>query len=164
MGVPQLLPLPLPPPELVSVLVCLHQDVPRRRQLLPPKELQLPLAKLLRPLVLLTVRPRLRVHVLLLRLPQQLQVVQPLKVAALVLVDLPLLVRLVLVHHVAAPGGAKVRPLHHPPVPALLLLAALPLLPLLLAGVLAGVLGKEVLRLPHQKVGTGVEWPPLAFA
>lgn len=63
-----------------------------------------------------------------------------------------------LLHHVAPTGGPKLRPLHHPPLTALLVLAALAVLPLLFPGLLPGVLGKEVLRLPHQKVGLGVEW------
>lgn len=109
---------------------------------------------MLRPLLLLAVPSWFRVHVVLVRLTQQLHVIQSLELPALVLVDLSLLVALLLLLHFVQAGGAEVCALHHAPVARLLLLVLVSWLALLLTGRTPPVLGPDELRAVHQDL-----WP-----
>lgn len=69
MGVPQFLPVSLAPPKIVAVVMGLYPNVAQCWQLSPPEKLQLPLAKLLRPFVLLRLWPWFRIYLLVVRVP-----------------------------------------------------------------------------------------------
>lgn len=57
-------------------------------------------------------------------------------VPPLVLVDLPLVVALMFLHHVPRPGGCEMSSLHHSPVACIVLLLAMARLSLMLTGVI----------------------------
>lgn len=139
LGVPQLLALALAAPELVAVLVDLHPELPGPRQLPAAEELKRPLAGVLRALLFMAFGAGLRLYVVVVRGAAPVGVEQALKVPALVLVDLPAVVPLVVVHHVVAAGGPCVGAVHYAAVARLLVLLVVPAVAVLLAGRVPGV-------------------------